>query len=459
VALVRLLVAKAGTVVGGAAALPLTAPGYARLAELRERRGPAVEDFTRQVRRLVVVVSSSRGGSSMLTELLRNSRDLIHLRAEFNPFLRIAGLDHPASGTGSDALDAGHVGRLAPAARAVLDRELALDAGTPATTIDDAAEFELDAAWRFFIQWPQLELSADEWLAVARTALHRVRERHGWAADELPDAAAFQIELIEQLRGRGLPVSSSYYDLPEHLLEFAPHAAGPPGPVLIEEPPFVLPRPWRRATAADLASRVLVIKAPSNAYRLDFLRALFPNARVQILHLTRNPAAAVNGLYDGWQYPGFHAHRMAAPLRIEGYAEHSVEEQHWWKFDLPPGWEELIGRPLTEVCAFQWRSCHEAILADDAHASADYQRVRFEDVIRGAGSRARVIGRVADWLGVPFDGELARTTHRGIGPVVATSPPFPRRWRRRAAMIRPCLDKRVLTTAEELGYGSENDWI
>ncbi|MFI7210892.1 sulfotransferase family protein [Micromonospora maritima] len=455
----RVLPAKAGAVVAGATALPLTAPGHGRLAELRELRGPAVTDFTRQVRCLIVIVSSSRGGSSMLTEMLRSSDGLVHLRAEFNPFLRIAGLDFPASGTGSDALGPEHVQWLDPTVRQVLDRELALDAGMPAARIADTTEFELDAAWRFFIQWPHLDLGLAEWTAVARAVLGRLRERHGWAPDELPDVGGFQAELIDELRARSFPVNPRFYDLPERLF---PHAAcpdGPPGPFVIEEPPFVLPRPWRRATAADLAANPLVVKAPSNAYRMDFLRALFPNARLRVLHLTRNPAASVNGLYDGWQHPGFHAHRLADPLRIKDYASHSEEERHWWKFDLPPGWEALADRPLTDVCAFQWRSCHEAILSDVANGSADYLRVRFEDVIRGADSRVQTVRRIADWLGVPFDGGFSRTVRDGIGPVVATAPPSPHRWRRRARLIHSSLDQRVLATAEELGYGSEADWI
>lgn len=438
---------------------PRAGSGHDRLAELRALRGPAVENLTWQVRRLVVVVSSSRGGSSMVTELLRSTPALLHLSAEFNPFLRIAELDFPASGTGSDALDAGHADRLDPVNRQILDRELALDAGVPAETIDDDETFARDAAWRFFIQWPEHQMDVEEWTGIALRVLRDLRARHGWAPGELRDAGRFQLDVLAALPARAVPVNPRYYDLPEDLVRDAPAPAGPPGRTLIEEPPFVLPRPWRRATAADLASRALVIKAPSNAYRMDFLRALFPYARIQVLHLTRNPAAAINGLYDGWLYPGFHAHRMPEGLGIDGYAPHSPEERHWWKFDLPPDWHGMSGRSLIDVCAFQWRSCHQAILADRTAGSPDYLRVRFEDVIRDPESRARVFARVADWLDIPLDAEFARTVHSGIGPVVATAPPSPRRWRRRIRLIRSSLDRGVLTVAGELGYESEDEWI
>ena len=41
-----------------------------------------------------------------------------------------------------------------------------------------------------------------------------------------------------------------------------------------------------------------MIKTPSNAYRLPFIQALFPSARIRILHLVRNPAASINGLIE-----------------------------------------------------------------------------------------------------------------------------------------------------------------
>ena len=77
------------------------APLRRRLEALRRQRGPALSNFPLRVRELVVVASSSRGGSSMLAETLRASTSLVHLRAELNPFLRLVGLTFPESGSGS----------------------------------------------------------------------------------------------------------------------------------------------------------------------------------------------------------------------------------------------------------------------------------------------------------------------------------------------------------------------
>ncbi|MGW0502959.1 sulfotransferase [Micromonospora sp. NPDC003241] len=445
-----------------------TAPGLAgnahladRLTELRRLRRPVVRDFTGRVRDLVVLASSSRSGSSMLAEMLRRTPALLHLRAEFNPYLRLAGLVPPASGTGSDQLDAAHLAALSPARRRVFDEELSLDVGRPDPTVSPE-QFLLDAAWRFTIQWPTLEIDLADWLDTARRVLVELSSQPDFDPACLSHAARFHARLHAALAVRGVPVRTGYYDMPPHLAgpPWRQDVRGAPGELLVEEPPFVLTVGWRYATAHDLATRPLVIKTPSNAYRLGFLRALFPNARMRVLHLTRNPAGSINGLYDGWLYHGFHAHRMDRPLNITGYGRDRPEDRWWWKFDLPQGWQDYTRAPLPDVCALQWRSCHRAILDDAAALRLPYLRVRFEDLVRTPQSRAGVLTRITDWLGVPMDGPLRAIAADGLrDPVVATAPPQPGRWRQRAELVRAAIGGPERGLAEELGYDDDESWI
>lgn len=218
-----------------------------RLKQLRQERAHSVEDFTSQVRSVLVIASSSRGGSSMLTETLRASQDLLHLQAEINPFLRLVDLVHPASGTGSDRLDARHLDSLVPAARQLLDQELACDAGT-ASAETDPEQLALDVAWRLTVQWPHLPIDPLEIAAQSRKLLGRV---------PTPDPGEVTLSTLRHLHRQGLAVSPWYYDLPRDLLRregFGAPSPQAPGPVLVEEPPFVLARPWRRATPPTCAS-------------------------------------------------------------------------------------------------------------------------------------------------------------------------------------------------------------
>jgi Sulfotransferase family len=456
-AVVRVLGAKAGALTMSAVVSGVGSSLRTRLEVLRLLRGPLVTDFTSQVRELVLIGSSSRGGSSMIAELLRRSSALLHLRAEFNPFLRLAGLGFPDSGAGSDRLDETHVRTADPQLRRLLDEELALDAGNLTEDVD-TERFLLDAAWRFTVQWPEYDFELDAWLGIARRALVELRAARGWGPRELPDVNLFHMRLLDALAEGGIRVSAAYYDLPGAPPP-GPGHHGAPGEVLVEEPPFVLTRGWQPASELDVRTKPLVIKTPSNAYRLGFLRALFPNARIRMVHLTRNPAAAINGLYDGWLHKGFHAHRVPEPLAIAGYATQVPDDRWWWKFDLPPGWRDYTNASLPQVCAFQWRSCHRAILDDLAVGGFDYLRLRFEDFIASPHSRADAAMRLCQWLGIPFDGVLRRAARQGIDPVVATAQPAPRRWLSRANIIRASLTDEDRAVAEELGYANEADWI
>src|SRR5207302_3293878 len=114
------------------------------------------------------------------------------------------------------------------------------------------------------------------------------------------------------------------------------------------------------------------------------------------------PAATINGLYDGWRSRWFHSHQMAEPLRIRGYTDEFPASARWWKFDLPPGWQEYADADLLEVCAFQWRSAHEAILAETASGDVDHIQIRFEEILSGPQRRIDTLRRLGAWLGIPF---------------------------------------------------------
>jgi hypothetical protein len=424
-----------------------------RVAVLRELRPSTIEGFSARVAEVVIVASSSRGGSSVFTEMLRHSPELIHFRAEVNPFLILAGLGFPESG-GSDAL-----GSDAGGDRQTLDAELALDAGgwaplTPDSMPDSLRAFALDLAWRLTVQWPTLDIEPERVVRWTQKTLE---------AHSLQDLAGFHLALLRKARSVYPTIDPWYYDIDPQRIRLAfPKLIPPlgaPGPVVLEEPPFVLVQPWRHATVTELSSRPLIIKTPSNAYRLPFLRALFPNARLRILHLTRNPAAAVNGLHDGWRFRGFHAHRVGG-LAIPGYSDTVPGGDAWWKYDLAPGWQDWTQAPLEEVCGFQWRSAHQHVLDWADSERPDLLRIRFEDVVGERADRRRAWSQVSEWLGLDLGSGLANIVEHGIPPVMATHAPRRRRWFAKAELLEPVLaDPRTIHVAKALGYGERKDWV
>jgi hypothetical protein len=446
----------------GAASTPADVRARIRALQATPGYGTGADRFCERVRTVVLIGSSSRGGSSIFAEILRSTPQLLHFRAEVNPFFVLNGRSFPGSGTGSDALDASHA-----ADAEGLGDDLAQDCGTAEDGLpDDAAEarFAVELACRLTMQWPAQTFPLDQVRAAMASTLAALRADHGWAPGAFPDVQLFHALFLTRMRRTHPAINPYFYDLGRALLErVCPDAApptAPPSALLVEEPPFVTIGPWRRASVAALATRPLVIKTPSNAYRLPFLQALFPNARIRVLHLTRNIAASVNGLYDGWRFPGFYSHVVPEPLRIAGYTDHFPPfGDRWWKFDLPPGWEPWRDRGLEAVCGFQWRSAHAALLDwldADGDRRDDALRLRFEDVVGPRERQQDAFGALVRWLGIDPDPRLAAVLGGALPTVMATETPRHQRWFKRAGLLSPVLaDPASQALMERLGYAPD----
>ena len=436
---------------------PVLARVRRRVTALAAERGPRVPAFCSRARDVVVVASSSRGGSSVFSETLRASPDLLHLQAELNPLLTLAGLHPLDTGLTDDALEPG-----TPFDHDALDRELALDAGHRQTGAVDLRQWAGDLTWRFTIQWPQLHWERTEvehWLERAWRQVLPGRA----PAQGLPEGALSRIHLalIQQARALHPAVHPRMWDLDTHLVDRAfpgLSPAAPPAGAVVEEPPFVPVGPWQRASEAAL-NRPFIIKTPSNAYRLRFLRDLFPNARFRVLHLTRNPAAAINGLVDGWTYRGFHAHLVEPQLSISGYTDRRPADASFWKYDLFPGWQRVSNAPLCQIAAHQWATAHQHTL-DFLSTHPDSLRIRFEDVVGPLPIRRATFARITDWLGISTHPDLARVIASPLPPVMATARPRARRWFARAEALAPALElPLVQDLARELGYTDPTHWV
>lgn len=435
----------------------------ARLTRLRADPGwsQGPDDLCQRVRQVVVIGSSSRGGSSIFAEILRRTPQLLHLRAEINPFFVLHERAWPFRGD-SDALTP------ADADCPGLSLELAHDCGTAADELppDAVDTFAIDLAARLTLQWPDIEIAPGPVRVATTETLEALRRDHGWAPGAFPDTQLFHAHFLARIRRIWPGINPYFYDLPRALVaRAAPDARVPEAPPcdgLVEEPPFVCVSPWRRASVAELAHKPLVIKTPSNAYRLPFLQALFPNAELRVLHLTRNVAASVNGLYDGWRFPGFWSHAVDTPLSIAGYTDTCGDSaRNWWKFDLPPGWRAEVDRPLAQVCAFQWRTAHQHLLDWLDAAPRDHLRLRFEDVVGPAARQEALYRSLTRWLGISLDPPLAAALGGALPAVMATETPRRRRWFDRADLLSPVLaDPANLSLMERLGYAPDPDtWL
>ncbi|MEU7433851.1 sulfotransferase [Streptomyces sioyaensis] len=404
-----------------------------------------------RIRRVVVVASSPRGGSSLLAEHLRSCPDLVHLPGETPPLLTLAGLD-PVQRNGSEVLTPED----AAAFSGPLAEQLALELGNPSETWDP----ETLSTWllrRLSMQWPDEEFPLDQVRRYMQSAASSTPPPSH--ADEFSGLVDFHLEFIAEVRKGHPSVNPYYYDIAASKVSGRfpdlPVPQGPPGSRLVEVPPFLIARPWRPAAPEDLERRTLVVKAPGCSYQIPFFQALFPNAQVRVLHLTRAPGPSVNGLISAWHHRGFFSRRVSAELSITGYSDAYPDwGTSWWNFDCPPGWTDMVKEPLAGVCAFQWHSAHRAALQEAQAGGHDVLRLRHEDFVGTPDQRRAATHALGEWLDLPGSAidALTRTT---IGPVSAVTAPNENRWLRKRDLIAPFLvSPEVHDVSAALGYDS-----
>jgi Sulfotransferase family len=163
--------------------------------------------------------------------------------------------------------------------------------------------------------------------------------------------------------------------------------------------------------------RRFVDKTPENCLRVEYLEALFPDAR--FVFLRRRGADNVSSLIDGWRArPRFVKYRLPEPLT--GIAPLDGGR---WSFVLVPGWREVRGALLEEICARQYVACNEAVL--DTRSRIDATRwidTAYEDLVASPRSELR---RIYEELGLHFTDDAsayAETLARNPAPTTLTAP-------------------------------------
>lgn len=377
----------------------------------------------------IVIVGSSRGGTSFLFDLLCSTGAFRAMPGEHTPLYRTYGaLPMLNPSDDGDALDTA-LADIAAFKRALRNHSAAAEANTN----------NWDAQRIVVLlerQWGWLGHPSSLWEAVGRQI------------SRLSPTTSIETDVVDILRS--VPgVDVRYYDLGRSANHLEARPSGPPAPCVpvIESPPFVMPLPVAAVPSLrGTHDKPLLMKASVDAYRLPWLTKVFD--RVKVVHLTRNPAASVNGLIDGWLSHGYFSYLLPQSdgLHIGGYSGTGWANV-WWNFDLPPDWRALKQLPLAEVCAAQWLAAHTSILSGLRETGVMALRVRAEELMMMTTDIRATVARVMSYCGVEEYGPVRPRV------VMSTAPPGPYRWYQcrevveNAVTIAPMLDM-----AEQLGY-------
>ncbi|MBI3776460.1 MAG: sulfotransferase [Gammaproteobacteria bacterium] len=408
------------------------------------------------IKDVLVVISASRSGSSLFYHLLASHPATLAPQGEEITFYKLAGLGLVGSLTASHAIP--NDIEMNSAGRTALALDILRDSGYPFIPGIDKEfpidRYLVDSVQRLLLQWPEIDFDCDHLYQTARATL----EQHLRTASGF-DTGSYWLDLLSALIAQGYPVNPYYYDLPRKLIEHRHPTMlridGPPSAGLcLEEPPFIVPALKVFPKLGEGASPCLLLKSSSNCYRLEFMQSLYPNARFSFIHLTRNPAAAINGLMDGWLSHGFYSQSLqdVAVLDIKGYTKAQFPwSRYWWNFDSPPGWLDYIDQPLQRVAAFQWYSANKHVLdAIESGKISRYMVTKYEDLLHGETLQHELI-KAFEFAHLPQD--AWPHGYQRPAPVMAVNPPGARKWLQRAQLILPAIrEASIAAVAHRLNY-------
>lgn len=171
-----------------------------------------------------------------------------------------------------------------------------------------------------------------------------------------------------------------------------------------------------------VAGRIrLLEKTPKNALRVPFLATVFPDAL--FIYLYREPKQVLASMMEAWESGGFRTYPQLPD---------------WtglpWSMTLTPGWRDLIGKPLPEIVAAQWRSITDTLLDDlAALPPARWIAVRYDRFTADPDAEAR---RICAAVGFEWDRKLDADLPFASHTVSA---PDKDKWRKREQEILPQL--------------------
>lgn len=432
----------------------------------RRRDLPLLKKSLRDVQRLVIINSSSRSGSSLLYSLLGKLPQVYCLTGEAAPFYKLNATLGGFNPHASDRIPGELLDSVIDYAGLSLDflSDLSLTDHEIVSSRIAIDTYTDDLMLRLALQWTNVSFEPVTLRRCISSAVsYYVAQQPLFMVDE------FYLLLLERLMAIWPQINPFYYDIGTDKVAlrfpFIDIPAGPPvSGFTLEEPPFILLAPHPKPTSADLAGKTLLLKSTVDCYRMNLIEKLFPDTEIRIIHLVRNPAATINGIFDGWHHRGFFSHNLAhdfadeepMELQIKGYSDLYPFGRTWWNFDLPDGWQSVANLDLVDVCAFQWHAANTEIISHLGATRRISCLVHFEDIIRSVDSRRQEFARLLDFMGIPA-GQAEELQLDPLPVVQSTLPPQLYRWKRRHDMIAKVLAApRISELAATFGYCKEN---
>jgi len=168
------------------------------------------------------------------------------------------------------------------------------------------------------------------------------------------------------------------------------------------------------------ASLRFVEKTPKNALRVPFLDRAFPDAL--FIFLWRDPRENISSIIEAWRSGNWKTYNG-----LPGF-------NGPWSLLLPPGWQEMNGKPLEEIAAFQWDSANRILLDDlSALPRERWTTVSYAEFLDDP---TGVMKRLCEFAAVPLDSALHEHLRAPLPHSRYThTPPVADKWRSNEAQV------------------------
>lgn len=178
-------------------------------------------------------------------------------------------------------------------------------------------------------------------------------------------------------------------------------------------------------------------KTPKNALRIPLLARAFPEACFVYLH--RDPRQTLSSMIEAWQSG-----------RFRTYPQLPDWTGTPWSLLLVPGWRELIGLPLPQIVAAQWKATTQILLDDlAAFPAGRCHAIRYADFLAAPGE---MMTRLCHAVGLGWDRPLDASLPLSRYTV---SKPSPDKWRANAEVIEQVLPGLQATLERAERFASE----
>lgn len=424
------------------------------------------EKYMKSIKKVLIIVSASRSGSSLMFDLIKRYPNIISTSGEAVPFYKLTSL--ASDERPSDAISELEVFQ---ENKMSFLKELSgdlhkYDVIKEQNNSEFIQSYAYQLALRFIIQWPIINFDCKDLVDCIKGMLESTLVNYNDF-----DKNVVILNIIIQLRKKYPQINPYYYDISKDEIEkILPKIEKPIGPpnldFLIEEPPFIVIDPITYIDPNMFQNYFLLMKEPVTSYRLKMIKKIFSNTEFYWIYLTRNPAACINGLMDGWLDRGFFSSNISncisIPLKkmnIKGYSELNQWSKSWWNFDRPPGWEKMTNRSLAEVCAFQWKANNKAII-EGLKQEKNKIIIKYEDILSYK-KRKAVFKKIEDFIGASSQLDTLLDINK-LPIVQSTKEPRMYRWREREGEILDAIENSELNElAYKLGYKKERmeEWL